>query len=71
MSDTNGGYSLRRGFSPHRKAIISTSSLRRKKKNSSPGDEQDEYDGIFVATYNDSPKHLYGISLSIYSIYSI
>ena len=60
MGDTNGGYSLRRGFSPHRKATLSTSSFRRKRKDSLPTDEQEENDAIFVATYNDSPKHLYG-----------
>ena len=62
MSDSLSGYSLRRGYSPHR-----NSSRRRSSKSSAQykqnlsNETQEETDSIHVATYNDNPKHLYGL----------
>lgn len=61
MSDSLSGYSLRRGYSPHR-----NSSRRRRtsktsyRKQGTPEEAQEETDSIFVDTYNDNPEHLYG-----------
>lgn len=69
MSDSLSGYSLRRGYSPHRNSFRRRSSKTCHRKGN-PEEAQEEIDSIFVATYNDNPKHLYGkkgISILSYS----
>lgn len=60
MSDSLSGYSLRRGYSPHRNSSHRRSSKTSYRKQGTPEEAQEETDSIFVATYNDNPKHLYG-----------
>ena len=59
MSDSNG-YSLRRGYSPHRSSPQRRNSRNFKKKAVREEEDQEESDAVHVATYNDSPEHLYG-----------
>lgn len=54
----NHGYTLRCNNSPYRKRPPSPKTKRRKSKISN--DEQIIFDAVNVATYNDSPKHMYG-----------
>ncbi|XP_066927890.1 SUN domain-containing protein 3-like [Clytia hemisphaerica] len=60
MGDSNG-YSLRRGYSPHRSSPQRRNSRNFKKKTTREEEDQEESDAIHVATYNDSPEHLYGL----------
>ena len=58
MEVNNSRYSLRKSSSPHRKVTFSPKIQRRKSK---PGDEDPaKFDSINVATYNDTPEHMYG-----------
>ena len=62
MSESIGGYSLRRGVnSPYRNKTTASPVLRKKKK--VIPDEQELNDSVHVATYNDNPKHLYGMPI--------
>lgn len=54
------GYTLRRSNSPYRGRKLSSSPRTKRRKSKISSDEQMIFDAVHVATYNDSPQHMYG-----------